>query len=367
MTRCHFVYSVPGYKSNNSLTRLVHKSRRVMFNKGITRSILLNRKPSLDELNHWPVRSPYENTKHIYNALSQYVPTNLYHCSERNKIAFKSDDIFLGHPYFPYTGVEVGVTENAHSARTRPKIRALISPLHCNTSLQSEHLNGLYLHHVNSLLKSADILFGIMGEYWWKEWDNSKYASWKTKMVRLDMAVNVNNYPVIKRKFNRSGERKFLYIGNNNPNKNTEMLSDLAKNMKPGSFGWIGSGANIPYVHRISSDVTLTPDFMKKIAVEYDFFISTSIADANPTTILEAMAWGFPVVCTPQSGYYKTDYLFNIEMEDHFQSIEQLNNLQSMHSDQLVEIAKTAREVVEERYNWENFTNKIVSKLGLSK
>jgi glycosyltransferase involved in cell wall biosynthesis len=367
MPICHFSYSVPGYRVNNIIARMTQNLQRRLFNYGFVNSMLTNRNPTMYDLSQWPVRSPYENTKHTYLALSKQLTTKLYHCTEKTNIPINPDDVFLGHPYFPFTGRESGVTEKVIHSKNKPRIKALISPLHCDTSVQSNHLNGTYLSHVNELLRKSDILFGIMGEFWWNEWDKSIYADWKPKMVRLDMAVDINSYPFIKLHFNIAGERKFLFIGNNNPNKNTAMLTHLAEKLEPESIGWIGSGNEIPGVKRISSDVALTPDFMKEIARRYDFFISTSLADANPTTILESMAWGFPVVCTPQSGYYETEYLFNIDAKDIDKSISILNHLQFAPANYLIEVSLAARKVVKNTYNWDNFTDKIIHHLGVSK
>jgi hypothetical protein len=50
-----------------------------------------------------------------------------------------------------------------------------------------------------SMVASHDrYTIAIMGEYWWDQWDLSKYAHWKTKMVRLDMAVDATRYPRVK-------------------------------------------------------------------------------------------------------------------------------------------------------------------------
>ncbi len=365
INKIHFVYSVPGYRRNTLFGRIVNSIRTRLFLKGYSVNIVGCRRPDEEILNKWPVQSPFENTKNTYKALSKVATTEIYHLTERKEINFSSNDIFIGHPYFPFTGDEKGITEYTVYGKKRPKTLGLITPLHCNTVLETSHINKTYLDHVNKLVEKADILFGIMGEYWWNEWDNSPYAHWKSKMVRLDMAVDTNYYPIVKTKFNPRGIRKFLYIGNNNPNKGISFLEKLAGNTGKDNYGWIGSGSDIKGVNRIAHSANLKSEYMKEIASKYDFFISTSVADANPTTILESMAWGFPVVCTPQSGYYKTDYRFNIHPEDFNESVNTLNKLQLMPEDKLIAISKKARKVVETKYTWERFTSTVVDHLGL--
>jgi len=317
-------------------------------------------------MDSWPRCSPYENTRNIFLALSRHMPTALYALDERISCRFSSDDVFLGHPCFPARPGRVGVTELSIMQKPRPKVFALISPLHCETNIQTGHINKDYLDAVNRLLPHSDVLFGIMGEYWWDRWPNSPYAHWTNKMVRLDMAIDSTFFPRIKKEFNPAGKRGFLYIGRNDPMKGIDFLSRLAHRARGYRWGWIGSGAEIDGIPRLSEPRCLTPDFMARIARDFDFFVSPSIADPNPTTILESMAWGFPVVCTPQSGYYETSYRRNIYHEDMDRSVGILHELQSVSETQLEQMADEARLVVENHYTWDRFTNCICSRIGVA-
>jgi glycosyltransferase involved in cell wall biosynthesis len=328
--------------------------------------LLSNRQPTENDFSLWPVQSPSENTRNIYKALSKKMPTFLYHLTEKVHCRFTPEDIFLGHPYFPHAEGQYGVTEMAFKASTRPKKLALITPLHCDVKIKTDHINKDFLDDVNELLPSADILFGIMGEYWWNQWDQSAYAHWKTKMIRLDMAVDSSRYPRIKKSFNPSGQRGYLYIGNSSdPRKGTDFLSQMMDQFKNCPRGWVGSGPDIPNVPRISDGRQLTPKFMAEISKKYDFFISPSIADPNPTTILESMAWGFPVICTPQSGYYETPYRRNIYLDDVDRSVNVLRELQNASESELMKMSDKAREIVVADYNWNKFTSIIFQNLGL--
>lgn len=358
--KCHFVYAVP-FENNPLFQRIKRKIRSELNKTDFSIGLVSNRHPGDRELNRWPKQSPFENTKNIYRALSEKYPTVLYHLTENIKIKFSEDDIFIGHPFFPYQQNGGGVTEYALTSKVRPKILAIISPLHCDTNVKTTHINKEFLDHVDRLMPQVDILFAIMGEYWWKQWDSSPYAHWKPKMIRLDMAVDVKHYPFIKKKFNKPGQRKFLYIGKNDPMKGTKFLSQLALEMRDFDFGWIGSGPEIEGVKRISGVRQLTPRFMSKVAEEYDFFISLSRADPNPTTILESMAWGFPVICTPQSGYYETDYMRNIYRDDITKSMEIIKSLQNLGEAEVRKWVELARQAVEKEYNWEWFTGKILN------
>jgi len=294
------------------------------------------------------------------------MPTKLYHLTERVRCRFDAEDVFIGHPFFPHADGGYGVTEMAVHAAVRPRMLALISPLHCNLSVKNPHINEDYLRALDLLMPNTDRLFAIMGEYWWNEWDASPFSHWKDKMVRLDMAVDSAKYPFIKEAFNKPGRRGYLYIGSSSdPRKGIGYLSELMSRLKGFPRAWIGDGPEIPHMKRISTGRPLDPAFMREVAREYDIFVSPSIADPNPTTILESMAWGFSAVCTPQSGYYETDYLTNIPADDADAGVKVLLQLQEEDESRLAERARMGREAVESRYSWGIFTDTVVKELGL--
>ena len=362
--RCHFVYSVPEIPTQNLFARVERKVRGTLNGYGVPIGLVSNRQPSNLDFKAWPIQSPFENTRNIYTALSKRMPTLLYHLTERVHCKFQSDDIFLGHPFFPHLKNGYGVTELALREKDRPKKVALISPLHCDVTILTAHINKDFLDDIDKLMPHADVLFSIMGEYWWDQWDKSPYSHWKSKMIRLDMAVDTQRYPRLKKTFNPAGKRGYLYIGNSSdPRKGTDFLSLLMERVGECPKGWIGSGPDIPNIPRIASNCALTPEFMSEIASKYDFFISPAKADPNPTTILECMSWGFPVICTPQSGYYETSYLKNIFMDDLEGSINTLKYLQFADQSELIKMADEARDVVVANYNWDKFTSAIILNL----
>lgn len=362
--KCHFVYSVPSVGCRSFWGRIEKRIRRELWKRGLSIALFTDRQPTEDDLNAWPVQSPYENTRNIYLSLSRIAPTLLYHLTERVHCNCEPDDVFLGHPYFPYIEKQYGVTEIAFTEKVRPRRRALITPLHCNLSVRTDHINREFLNDIDRMMPQADILFGIMGEYWWDQWDSSPYRHWKSKMVRLDMAVDCQRYPQVKKSFNLPGQRGYMFIGNSSDlRKGTDYMSQIMNALGDCPKGWIGSGPEILGMERIAEHCQLTPGFMAEVGRRYDFFITTAIADPNPTTILESMAWGFPVLCTPQSGYYETSYLKNVYLDDMNKTLNILNDYQFMPVRQLSHIAGEARRIVEEKYTWKIFTNKIVQHL----
>ncbi len=358
------MYSVP-FSRGMVGSRFSNMIYRVLYKTNFPVKLLKTRQPECEEMETWPARHPATVAKTLYCALSKKMPTYLYHLTEHVKCNFRSDDFFIGHPYFPHRDGGYGVTELAAKESVRPKKFSLITPLHCDISIGGNHINKEFLYDIEKLLPKTNVLFGIMGEYWWDRWDSSPFAHWKSKMIRLDMAVDVKDFPRVKKRFNKPGRRGFLYIGVNERRKGIDFLSNLMNHVGDCPKGWIGPGEEIPNITRISNDRPLTPKFMASLANEYDFFVSPSRVDPNPTTILQSMAWGFPVVCTPQSGYYETPYRRNIYLDEVEKSIRVLTELQYADESVLLKMADEARETVVTDYNWDKFTSTIIQNLGL--
>ncbi len=354
--KCHFVYAVP-------VTRLRRNAFRTLQQCGLPLCWLKSRRHP--DTHDWPRKSPFENTRNIFSRLAERMPTYLYALEEHIPCRFDPDDVFIGHPYFPALKGRKGTTELSATRSPKPRVFALISPLHCDISVCGNHINKAFLDAVDRLLPQADILFGIMGEYWWNRWPTSPYAHWMPKMVRLDMAIDVTCFPRVKTRFNAPGKRGFLYIGTNRIEKGTSLLSRLGEALRDYRWGWIGGGPEIEHIERLSTARPLTPDYMSEVARRFDIFVSPSIADPNPTTILESMAWGLPVACTPQSGYYETTFRRGIFHEDLERTVEVLQQLQHLDAEELRNMADQGRASVEREYTWDRFVDTLCRTIGL--
>ena len=109
----------------------------------------------------------------------------------------------------------------------------------------------------------------------------------------------------------------------------------------------------------LSGPAELKQSFVAKLAQHFDFFVNTSVSDANPTTILEAMAWGFPVACTPQSGYYNMPNLVALSTTDIEHNIRVLNMLQYAPESELKRISQANTALVLSYYTWSRFCETI--------
>jgi len=345
----HFVYSVPPPAGRLSLklNRLYRWLRRRAPYLPV---------PWRNGLSRWGGRiipAPASITQHLYTFLAERQPTRLYDLDERLRLVFSEDDIILGHPW-PHPAT---IMQQAMRSPQKCRLKALIFPIH----------HGIPSINASAapLVERADVVFGIMGPYWYDTLEKSAFALWKPKIIRLDMAVDARQYPRVKREFNPPGQRGYLYIGSNRPEKGCDVLSRTMAGLPEFKRGWIGFGREIPHLRHISSAVELTRDFIARLCQQYDFFINTSVSDANPTTILEAMAWGLPVACTPQSGYYDMPELVMLSTTDIEHNIHALKALQYAPESELERISQANAERVHSYYTWDRFCKTVWDTVSL--
>ena len=341
-TVIHFVYAVPDY--------------RLMLWQRACRKIHLDIERWISgptprwrhgAVSHWPTSAPASITHHVYKYLRERCPVLLYDLRERIKPRVGVDDVVLGHPWIdPGTIVQRLVMEG-----TRCRAKILMFPYH--------HGLTKYVEPARPLVERCDQVLGITGQYWYDTMDASPFASWKPKFHRLDMAIDAVGFPFVKSGFNPPGKRKYLFIGSDSDYKGLDTLARIMARLPGYECGWLGPGRDIPYIRHVAQWADFTPEFVRAIAQTYDFYVHTGISDANPTTILEAMAWGFPVACTPQSGYYHIPSVVELSLDDLEFSAQQLLKLQFMPVEDLQSLSQENRQLVETHYTWKRF-NKTV-------
>ena len=227
--------------------------------------------------------------------------------------------------------------------------------------MQPYNEDPMQLSYLYNIIDKCDYFLAICGDYWFKRILKSKFKKWKPKMIQQNLGISQKTYPFIKKKFNKIGERKFLYIGNdyafNNFAKNLPYLKKISEslgikyfatagNKKVGSirhFGWL--------------------NFQDKKSLEivknYDFLIQTSTNDANPSTILEAISWGLIPVVTKQCGYSHENSIINIPLNNLKKTKKILNYLQHVSYNSLKNMQQKNNNLLRKKYNWSNFQKNI--------
>jgi glycosyltransferase involved in cell wall biosynthesis len=343
----HFVYaSTPGI---GAMSRLRGKASRVAQAVGIPLSYIRDR-DTLDT-SSWPVHAPLSITHHVLGALRGLDDVRFYDWKERVLIRHEPSDVLIGHP-FPD---DLTRAFNRACLEGHFAARVALNPLHY----------GLpeYCQALAPALDSCDHILGITGPYWFDTWSQGPFARWTPKITHLDMAIEISHFPRVKRTFNSAGRRKFLFIGNGGPPKGVHLLSQLF-GLAEGKHRcvWIGADRKLPNLE-CRPFQRLQGQVMERLAAECDVFLSLGVSDANPTTILESMAWGFPVACTPQSGYYRMSEIKELSTTDMAHNLAMLDYFQSASESELLQIADRARSLVETRFTFERYTRTVVDTL----
>jgi hypothetical protein len=215
-----------------------------------------------------------------------------------------------------------------------------------------------YLHRV---IPRCDLFLTITGEFWFERIPSSDFAHCAPKMRHLDLAVDRADFPRLKHRFNPPGQRRFLYIGHAGAYKNLGYLDALARRMPGTRFGWIGDRKR-PSWHPALAWEGLRDfrrDDARELVASYDFLITVGRADPNPTTILEAMAWGLIPVCTRESGYHRESGVVNVPLDDDAGLDAVIARLQVMPEDELSRLQELNLARIGERFTWDRFATTV--------
>lgn len=335
----HFVYATPYSLIDKFAMRLV---RRKLSH------------PAWDEYN-WPspIKAPLSISYHVAKALSGRYRLKLYHLKERLALEPEEGDILLGHLWTDPESVVQRALDDGRFAK-----KFLIGPYNHDPR---------QVGWMRDAIQKCDAYFAICGDYWMETFDRSPFPDLKEMVIHLNMAIDMADYPYIKKKFSKPGERSFFYIGRYGSfgdEKGVRLLENLA-DMVPGfRGGYICPDGEIKGWHRISRPTSLTRGFMERIAAGYDIFINMSRADAQATTVLEAMSWGFPVACTRETGY-TDDALFHLDLENEEHNLDTIKKIQEVSSRDLETMVDVNRKALSVKYSWNTFIERLVAGLEI--
>lgn len=278
--------------------------------------------------------------------LEQHYPVKYYDWDEIRVIKPAPGDVLLGHPHpAPWTCFRRSLSQSGWRRRL-----ALFPYSH----------NEMAVAYADPVLKHCDLCLAITGNYWFRSIDKSAFAHWRPKMVQLDLAVNRRDFPILKTGFSPAGQRRLLYIGHSGWTKNTDYLSELACAMPGVVVDWIGRRIRpVPNVNHLGVQ-DFSADAGRSIVASHDFFITVSKADANPTTILEAMGWGLIPICTPQSGYVDYPGIINIPVDNVPQAAAVLNQIQFAPQADLLAIQSLNWKLLDMHFTWDRFAQQVI-------
>jgi glycosyltransferase involved in cell wall biosynthesis len=284
--------------------------------------------------------------RNVAQRLRQHFEVIQYEWDDTKVIEPGDADVLLGHPHpAPWTVFR-------RSARRRGWRRIIAMSPFC-TDPRS-------VAFADATIARCDSYLAISGGYWFSVLHDSRVSHWAPKMIHVDLAVDRRDFPAIKRRFNAPGERRFLYIGSAAFFKNTHYLGEIAARMPGITFRWIGADRRGIRGFTPLGYQDFSLEVARSLVAEHDFMLTVGVADPNPTTILESMAWGLIPVCTPTSGYVGFPGIVNIPSDDVREAVRILRGLQATPELRLREMQAQNSEALDRRFNWQRFTDQVL-------
>lgn len=210
---------------------------------------------------------------------------------------------------------------------------------------------------IDEVIDDCDQFLAITGSYWFDKIPLTPAARWEPKMVHVDLAVNRQSFPRLKRDVPPKGSRKVVYIGNDHPGKNLAYLDAVAAQWG-GTIDWIGSGSSLKHLKPMGF-VDFSTAEGQSLLQRYDILITLGSADANPTTVLEALSWGLVPVCTPTSGYVGEKCIINVPGDDVAEVCRVLDGLQAAEAVEIDRLRAEGEARLDQHYNWGRFVRQV--------
>jgi hypothetical protein len=230
--------------------------------------------------------------------------------------------------------------------------------------LPFNHADLVQVAFADSFLHHCDLMLAITGNAWFDTVDSSDFAHWRPKMVHVDLAVDRDDFPRVKGPFKPPGQRRFVYVGHTRWYKNTGYLSEIAAAMPEAEISWIGSSdRGIPGLVALGRKDFSTDEGRSAVA-EHDFLLTVGSSDSNPTTILEAAAWGLVPICTRESGYTGYPGIVNVPLGDAAGAVEVLRRLQHATEHELEEMRAQNDRLLDEHFTWDRFAAQVVDAIA---
>lgn len=217
----------------------------------------------------------------------------------------------------------------------------------------------LQVSFADRFVRSADAFCAITGRAWAENVPFGPVAHWAPAMTHVDLAVDREDFPFLKKHFNPPGQRKILYVGHTAWYKNPELLEAVAAALPNTHFGWIGESSRGLRGFEQHGWRSLGDDETKRLISGYDILITLGRSDANPTTILEAMSWGLIPVVTVTSGYINEPGIYSVLPNNVEPIVSVLKQLDLENESVLREKQLFNLERLDVHYNWSRFLRQV--------
>lgn len=272
----------------------------------------------------------------------------IYHdWSDLGAIEPEPGDVLLGHPHpDPDSVFRRSLRQDGW------RRRLMLAPFH--------HGDLRQIAFEDPLVPRCDLFLAITGPYWFRTIEESRCSHWRPKVVPVQHGVDRADFPPLKTSFAEPGKRRVLYIGHSGRGKGTPYLAEIASLIPEAEFSWMGRGRPIPGLTGLGH-TDFSSAAGKDLVGQFDFLMMCGNADSNPTTILEAMAWGLLPICTPTCGYEGLPGITNVPNGDAPTAAAIVRGLLKAPEADLLALQATNWQLLTEHYNWDRFAADIAN------
>jgi len=314
------------------------------------------------------LKTPQRITHEIAKRVGKHYPIAVYDPGEKGTIHPADGDILLGHP----SRFDDSSLFNRAFRESGWSKRIVFCPFSHGMPLDGAG--------IDPLVEEADAYLALCGPYWFETMDRSLFSHWSYKTMRCDLGIDLHDYPRIKTQFNPPGQRRFVYIGNAGAMKGVDYFCELSE-ANPGlDFHWIGgtgqrarpSGTlrrNYFRIERrlLGGPVTAhgaanwrSPAF-RNLVSSFDFLLTCGRSDSNPTTVLEATAWGLIPIATQQCGFPGGDWLPMIPLDNVKEAGAILHRLNTCPEAELLLRQEAGLKQLRESYTWDHAAQQVLA------
>lgn len=307
-----------------------------------------------------PLSSPYSISYHVGRMLREKAALYEYdfryvNLDSVDPVSFRPRDIVIGHCWHAPNSF----MRQALDADIRAKI--VLQPY------SHQMVSAWDVPEYVALFSKADVLLFVTGEHWYATMPDNPFASLHEKVTRVDMAINAALHPFLKTKWSKPNARTVCVIGHDTPTKGYQNVAELAR-VAGFRLGHFGSSDGQSFTHVpcmiMHGGVLFTPENIAAICSQYDALIALPEADANPTVLLEAAAWGLTVFASKEAGYLPNQPFHELRKDDLSFNLRQIRAFQRVDEYELRRESQILRQTIEREYTFDKMCSTIWGKVS---
>ncbi len=227
-------------------------------------------------------------------------------------------------------------------------------------------------------LLHAKKIFALCGEIWIEKTlakcDDSIQFQVREKLVRCNMGVAAQNFPIYKKKFNEIGDRAVLHMSNLWSYKGFDITCKSVMGLD--TILYVGSHnvqlqnglvrADVEgeefFLNFVGNLDNNNPETNKWIVETCDFYIHTATMDAQATTILENCARGLIPLVTPESGFSSPHAIYLTY--DAIENRKIIDWALNLSEEELLNRSHLLREQMFKEHSWDKIFDKIWNEIN---